>query len=111
MLYEVITTKNGRVRHGNIEGNMFVRFVSHKDINWSEKAFSLNTSVMPTLKKEGVGTLKFYYRGKQFDRVYLYPLEEAFKIGNLVQLDGEENLRMPIDDKYVSEIIKRNNFV
>ena len=91
-------TPQGSRFHGEIQGITFVRQISGDYVRWSDKSFCLNTSIINKLLDNGVGRLQFRYRMADKLKVYEIDVQRAFQIKPDVNEQGEENIRIPIED-------------
>jgi len=98
---------NGKkVRHGALVKDDFVRTIDSSYIRWSDEAFTVNSSVLPTLKEHGCKKLVFIYMGASSQVTYEVLLEKALAVGTMKTNEhGEENLRIPMKAcKVVGEV-------
>lgn len=99
-----------RVHHGDFDRGEFKRIIPHHHVRFSDMSFCLNTSVIPELARRNCHTLIFVWLKKEFKEVYVLGFPEAVAKYKPIRNEyGEENLRIPIEDCYLKNRIKRVN--
>ena len=93
-------TPKGRRYHGRLDFNgVFTRNLDGRYVRWSDRAFCLNSSVIPKLREKECHTIQFIYVGKTGKFIYRIPFEHALEVGITKTNEyGEDNLRIPIDE-------------
>ena len=99
---------NGKsVFHGELQSGIFKRRIPHNYVRHSDKSFCLNTTVIEELLARRCHTLEFVWLKKEEKVIYRMALEDALELEPVVNEHDERNIRIPIDECYIINRIKR----
>lgn len=87
------------VPHGRIEMGVYTRNIPSHYVRYSDRSFCINSTVLPKLKKYDVKKIRMIWSKKEEKVICTILMEEAIRAGRfVVNEQGEENLRIPIDE-------------